>query len=154
MHRRAYVPLLEPRWTPTGESLPFALLKVSQIIYAAAMQGDVRLVSAPIASAPQPVEIVVEGGLHIRGGIMLSGGQRLSDYLDAAGAFLPETGAVLMKSGRPPQATNVVWGDIALNHDAVQAVWEASRGVSDAETRQAEANRTAAEGEISIAGGD
>jgi hypothetical protein len=68
--------------------------------------------------------MLLEGGLFVRGTLPVSDGQRLADYLDTAGPFLPVSTALLRTSGRPPRPANVKWGDIALNQDVIQAIWE------------------------------
>jgi hypothetical protein len=122
--RRGYVPVLDARWTPSGESVPFAVVKRDQMLYAMAPDGDVPHVAAGSTLVKQAVEMLLEGGLFVRGELPLSEGQRLVDYLDTAGPFLPVAGVVLLRSGRPPKRANVTWGDIALNQDVIQAIWE------------------------------
>ncbi|MCI0437149.1 MAG: hypothetical protein L0271_26465 [Gemmatimonadetes bacterium] len=125
--KREHVAVLDARWTPTGERVAFAVIRLAQILYACAPDGDVAHV-APATTARRHVELLLEGGLFVRGTLPLSEQQRIGDYLDVAGPFLPLTDAVLMRSGRPPRDANVVWRDIALNHQAVQAIWEARDG--------------------------
>jgi hypothetical protein len=93
-------------------------------MYAAAVEKDVPLVNTVPAAKPHGVEILLEGGLFLRGGLMLSPRQRLGDFLEAAGAFVPLHGVTLLRSGRPPRGHNVTWGDIVVNQDTIQAVWE------------------------------
>lgn len=129
-NRRSYVNLRAARWTNTGDDVEHAILKVQQVLWAAALDGDVALTNASAAGRERPVEMQVDGGLLIRGSLMLGEQQRLSDYLEIAGHFLPLTQAQLMRSGRPPKTVNVNLGDIVLNQEAIQAIWEvgAQRG--------------------------
>ena len=76
------------------------------------------------AVQPRLVEVQLEGGLLLRGGLNVGGNQRLSDYLDTHAQFIPIRNAVLLRSGRPPKEVNVTLGDVVLNQDAVQAIWE------------------------------
>jgi hypothetical protein len=123
-NRRGYLHLLDLRWQPSGDAAPFAVVRVAQLLYAAAADADVALVSTTPAAAAHPVEMLLEGGLYARGGILLGPRQRLSDYLESVGGFVPVTGAELLKSGRPPRSRNVRWGDIVVNQEAIQAVWD------------------------------
>jgi len=128
-NRKGYLHVLDLRWQPSGESAPFAVVRVGQLLYAAAANRDVALVGVAPGTATHPVEILLEGGLYVRGGVVLGPRQRLSDYLESAGGFVPVVGAELQRSGRPPRSHNVLWGDIVVNQDAVQAVWDGvSRG--------------------------
>lgn len=126
-NRRGYLHLLDLRWQPSGESAPFAVVRVGQLLYAAATNGEVPLVSSVPGTAPHPVELLLEGGLYVQGGMVLGPRQRLSDYLESVGAFVPVVGAELQRSGRPPRRQNVHWGDIVVNQDAIQAVWDGAR---------------------------
>jgi hypothetical protein len=134
--RKTYVPVLDARWTPTGETVRFAVVKRSQILYAAAPSGDVPHTPRGSTVGPHAVEMLLEGGLFVGGTLPVGDGQRLADYLDTAGPFLPFSNAILKRSGRPPRQTNVVWGDIALNQDVIQAIWEpVESGGADAASR-------------------
>jgi len=124
--KRRHVAVVDARWTPTGERVAFAVIRLGQILYACAPDGDIA--NAASTAPTRHVELLLEGGLFVRGALPLSEGQRIGDYLDAAGVFLPLSDAVLMRSGRPPRDANVMWRDIALNHEAVQAIWETRAG--------------------------
>ena len=88
------------------------------------MDNDIPLVSTSQTSAARAVEIQLDGGLLVRGGLNISEKQRLSDYLEAQMQFIPLRNASLLRSGRPPKEVNLVLGDVALNQAAVQAMWE------------------------------
>lgn len=121
--RRSYINLQEARWT-TGDAADFVVLRVSQLLWAASLDGDVPLVQ-PIPSAPgRIVEMHLDGGLFLRASLMTGPLQRLGDYLESAGQFIPLQHAQLLRTGRPPRDVNVVLGDITLNQDAIQAMWE------------------------------
>jgi hypothetical protein len=131
-NRKNYVNLRGAHWTTTNESAQHAVLRVPQVLWAAAMDGDIPLVSAAPTSAPRMVELQLEGGLFVRGGLNLGERQRLSDYLESQQHFIPIRNAMLLRSGRPSKEVNVVLGDVVLNQEAVQAIWEVdAQGKSD-----------------------
>ena len=123
-HRRSYANLRAARWTGTGDDVKHAVLKVDQVLWAAALDGDIALSNASAASPPRIVEMQLDGGLLLRGALILGERQRLSDYLETAGAFVPVLDASLLRSGRPPKEVNVHLGEVMLNQAAIQAVWE------------------------------
>jgi hypothetical protein len=125
-HRRSYVNLREARWTATGETVTHAVLKVDQILWATAVDGDIPLTNASAAPRARLVEVQLDGGLLVQGGFFMSAQQRLSDYLETAGQFVPLLGAQLLRSGRPPRQVNLQLGDVVLNQQCVHAVWEVS----------------------------
>ena len=51
--RKNYLHLQDVRWTSTGERASFAVLRVAQLLWAAAPDGDVPHVSASLAPAPR-----------------------------------------------------------------------------------------------------
>lgn len=124
-HRRTYVTLLDVHWSGTAERADVAILRVPQILYACAVDAAVPVMAASAAPRPREVEIQAEGGLLFRGMLPMLGAQRLADYLEAAGGFVPLLGARLMRSGRRGAETNVVIGDMVLNQEGIQAVREA-----------------------------
>lgn len=130
-NRRGYLHLLDVRWEPSAERVDFAVLRTAQVMYAASSEGDVPLVSAVPAAVAHGVEILLEGGLFLRGGLLLSPRQRLGDFLEAAGGFVPLLAVTLLRSGRPPREHNLAWGDIVLNQDTIQAVWETENWTPD-----------------------
>ena len=48
-HRKNYLNLKESRWVGTGDDVSFAVLKVPQVLWACAMDGDVPLTNASVA---------------------------------------------------------------------------------------------------------
>jgi hypothetical protein len=122
--RKHYVSMHGARWASTNESIQFAVLRVEQVLWAAAMDNDIALMPGNIAAVPRVVEIQLDGGLLVRAGIMIGEQQRLADYLESQPHFLPVRNAQLLRSGRPPKEVNVALGDIVLNQSAIQAVWE------------------------------
>jgi hypothetical protein len=123
-NRRSYVNLRNAHWVSTKDSVQHAVLKVDQVLWAASIDNDIPLVSTTQPHAPKAVEIQLEGGLLVRGGLSIGDKQRLSDYLEAQMQFIPLRGGLLLRSGRPAKEVNLVLGDVALNQAAVQSMWE------------------------------
>jgi hypothetical protein len=122
--RKSYVNLREARWADADEAVAHAVLRVDQVLWAAAPDGDVPLTSASLATPGRLVEIQLDGGLLFRGAFVMSAHQRLTDYLESAGPFVPLLRSQLLRSGRPPKRVNVDLGDVVLNQAAIQATWE------------------------------
>ncbi|HSJ07259.1 MAG TPA: hypothetical protein VK936_11170 [Longimicrobiales bacterium] len=123
-NRKSYINLQAAEWTGTDGRVDHVVLRLDQVLWATSPDGDVQLTSASIVQRARLVEMQLDGGLMLRGGLVTSEYQRLSDYLETAGVFIPVTNAQLLRSGRPPKAVNVELGDVALNQQAIQAVWE------------------------------
>ena len=123
-NRRSYVNLRDAQWAGSSDRVHHASLRVQQVLWAASVDHDIALNAASNPPAPRQVEIQLEGGLLIRAGLSIGERQRLSDFMESQGQFLPVRGGLLLRSGRPPKEVNVVLGDIALNQEAIQAVWE------------------------------
>src|SRR5687767_12051320 len=81
-NRKHYVNLRGAKWAGTDTNIEHAVLKVQQVLWAAAIDNDVPLTTAHTAMQPRTVEVQLEGGLLLRGGLNVGGGQRLSDYLE------------------------------------------------------------------------
>ena len=122
--RKQYVNMREAKWANTNETIKHAVLKIEQVLWAGAIDNDVKLTQAMAQAAPREVEIQLDGGLLMRAGLILGEGQRLSDFLESQPTFIPVQNAQLLKSGRPPKDVNVALGDTVLNQAAVQAMWE------------------------------
>ena len=123
-NRKSYVNLRGAHWASTNDNVQHAVLKVQQVLWAAALDGDIPLLNQSQPMAPRMVEIQLDGGLLLRGGLNVSDKQRLSDYLESQTQFIPVRNGLLLRSGRPPKEVNVTLGDIVLNQEAVQAMWE------------------------------
>ncbi|HET9439446.1 MAG TPA: hypothetical protein VFO52_04720 [Longimicrobiales bacterium] len=121
--RKQYVNMRGARWASTNENVRFAVLRVDQVLWAAAMDNDIALTPGS-AAATREIEIQLDGGLLVRAGMVIGEGQRLSDYLESQPQFLPLRNAQLLRSGRPPKEVNLNLGDVVLNQQAIQAVWE------------------------------
>lgn len=125
-NRKQYVNLRGAHWASTQEDAQHVALKVDQVLWVAAPDADITLTSASMAPTERTVEIQLDGGLLLRAGLLIAARQRLSDYLESAHQFIPMAAAQLLRSGRPPKRVNVTLGDIMLNQQAIQAVWEVS----------------------------
>jgi hypothetical protein len=122
-NRKAYLNLRGARWAGTAEDLSYVALRVAQVLWSAAPDNDIPLTTAA-SSRGRLVELQLDGGLLVQGSLIVGDQQRLSDYLEAAGQFVPMLHGQLLRSGRPPKKVNVNLGDIVVNQDAIQAVWE------------------------------
>lgn len=123
-NRKQYVNMRAAKWASSDEQVRHAVLKVEQVLWAAALDNDIPLINAAAQGTPREVEIQLDGGLLVRAGLSIGEGQRLSDYLEAQPQFIPVRAAQLLRSGRPAKEVNVALGDIVLNQMAVQAMWE------------------------------
>jgi hypothetical protein len=122
--RRAWVTLLDAFWPGTGERAEVIVMRVQQVLWIETRNGEVPATSS-LTRQPREVEVRVDGGLILRGQLPLHEGQRLADYLESAGPFVPLIQAHLLRSGRPPRSTNVLLRDVAINRDAIQTIAEA-----------------------------
>jgi hypothetical protein len=122
--RKHYVTVRGAKWANSNDTVKFAVLRVEQILWAAAMDNDVALTPGTSSTTPREVEMQLDGGLLVRAGLVLGENQRLGDYLEAQPQFLPLRNAQLLRSGRPPKEVNMALGDVVLNQAAIQAVWE------------------------------
>jgi hypothetical protein len=124
VNRKLYLNLREAFWTGTGDRVEHAVLKVEQVLWVASTDSDIPLSHASTAIPGRIVEVQLDGGLLLRGRLIINHQQRLLDYLETSGRFVPMLGAQLLRSGRPPKRVNVHLGDIVLNQDGIQAAWE------------------------------
>jgi hypothetical protein len=122
--RKQYINLRGAKWASSEEDIKFAVLKIDQILWAAALDNGIPLINAIFPTQPRDVEIQLDGGLLVRAGLNIGDGQRLSDYVESQPQFIPVRNAQLLRSGRPPKEVNVALGDVVLNQSAVQAMWE------------------------------
>ena len=125
-NRKSYVNLRGAHWAGATDDVMHAVLRVDQILWAAAPDGDIALVNASGVAKHRLVELQLEGGLLMRGSFHMGEQQRLSDFLEATGVFIPIHDAKLLRSGRPPKKVNVQLGGVVVNQAGIQAVWEAA----------------------------
>jgi hypothetical protein len=131
--RKQYVNLRAAKWASSTDVTRHAVLKIDQVLWAAALDNDIPLINAMAQNAPREVEVQLDGGLLVRAGLNVGEGQRLIDYLESQPQFVPMRSAQLLRSGRPPKEVNVSLGDVVLNQIAIQAVWELAAQKPDAE---------------------
>lgn len=125
-HRRTYVNLRAAHWGDASSDRTHAVLRIDQILWATEPDGDMPLVSASGGGRRRSVEVQLEGGLLLRGGLPMGEQQRLSDFLESTSNFIALQDTHLLRSGRPPKQTNVVLGSVVVNQAAIQALWEVS----------------------------
>src|SRR5687768_4631456 len=70
-NRKSYVNLRGAHWAGTGDDVAHAVLKVEQVLWAAAPEGDVPLTNASVISKGRLVEIQLDGGLLVQGSLTL-----------------------------------------------------------------------------------
>jgi hypothetical protein len=128
--RKRYVNLTDIDWIGVGEHVPHLALKVDTILWCGSLDGGLPLIS-PLATADaREIEIELEGGYLLHAGLLLTPGQRLSDYLQSAPPFVPLKSARLVPRGRD-------LGDIAVNHEAIHFVREVDRSAVEPEVEEA-----------------
>lgn len=115
--RTRYVNLTAGCWLGTDEKVPHLALKVDNILWAASQDGELPLTSPRAVNPARRVEVELEGGYMIAAGLLLVDGQRLTDYLHSAPAFVPLQDAQLRPRGKE-------LGDVVVNQHAVQLVRE------------------------------
>jgi hypothetical protein len=140
-NKKQYINMRGAKWASGGETVKHAVLKIDQVLWAAALDNDIQLINAMAQNEPREVEIQLDGGLLVRAGLNVGDRQRLGDYLESQQQFIPMRNAQLLRSGRPPKEVNVALGDIVLNQSAVQAMWEVA--AQQAQPRPAEAQAEA-----------
>jgi hypothetical protein len=114
--RSRYVNLTAIDWLGTGETVSHMALKVDTILWAGSQEGDLPL-TASLTARSRRVDVELEGGYVLGAGLLLVANQRLSDYLQSAPTFIPLRDAELRPRGKP-------LGDIVVNQQAIQVVWE------------------------------
>jgi hypothetical protein len=120
-HRSRYVNLTSVDWLGTGERIPHMALKVDGVLWAAAPAGELPLTGGMGPGMTRPVEVELEGGYLLAGGLLIMENQRLSDYLHSAPPFIPLRDAHLRPRGK-------ALGDIVVNQGAIQVVREVAAG--------------------------
>lgn len=115
--RSQYVNLTSGCWLGTGEEVAHMALKVDNILWAAAADGELPLTGPQATASPRRVEVELEGGYMIAAGLLLVDDQRLTDYLHSASGFIPLQDAELRPRGKE-------LGNVVVNQRAVQLVRE------------------------------
>lgn len=121
--RKSYISLTEARWSGSQRPLQHLVLRVELILWAGAPNADVPLVNAPLAIEPTVADLQLQGGIILRGGLPLAPHQRLGDYLESAGLFIPVHGAVMLRSRHGGKPMSAELGEIAVSQNAIEAAW-------------------------------
>jgi hypothetical protein len=95
------------------------------VLWLASLDPELSLASSRLTAEPRAVEILLEGGLLLAGGLSLGPAQRLGDYLESAGPFIALRDSVVVRGGRPAEPLDLHLRDIALHQDVIQSAWEA-----------------------------
>ncbi len=136
--RKSYINLTEARWSGSQRPLGHLVLRVDRIVWAGAPNGDVPLVNAPLTVEPTPTDLQLQGGMIMRGGLPLAPRQRLGDYLESTGPFIPLHGAVLLRSRHGGKPVGAALGEIAVNQSLIEAAWAAPAPAAPEPTAGAE----------------
>jgi hypothetical protein len=101
------------------ETIPHMAIRSEQILWVAALRSDLPLTREENGRRPLPMEVYLEDGSILTGGMVVAERQRLSDYLAGAeGGFVP-----VHRAGGPSGAP---LGDLAVNSRAILAVHESA----------------------------
>ncbi len=141
--RKSYINLTEARWSGSQRPLGHLVLRVDRVAWAGAASGDVPLLNAPLAVAPTPTDLQLEGGMIVRGGLPLAPRQRLGDYLESAGPFIALHDAVLLRSRHGGKPVGASLGEIAVNQRVIEAAWETPSAEAPAAAEGEAATQTA-----------
>jgi hypothetical protein len=112
-----WVNLTDVRSQGTTERIAHLALKVERILWASAIDGDIRLVPDTHATAKRLAEVTLESGVTLHAEIPAPTGVRMSDVLASCGPFVPLIGARMSSGG-------IAFGDLVVNQDAMHAVVE------------------------------
>ncbi len=125
--RKSYISLTDARWSGRPDALDHLVLRIERVVWAGAPHADVPLVNASLAVHPTETDLQLEGGLTLRGGLPVAPSQRLGDYLESAGPFVPLHGAILLRSRHGGKPVSAALGEIAVRQSVIEAAWEAPR---------------------------
>jgi hypothetical protein len=138
--RTRYMNLTDVEWLGTQEQVDFMALKVDQILWAAPEDGELPLTRGLAVRSAKRVELELEGGYLITGGLLLIQDQRVSDYFRSAPRFVPLSNAVLRPRGRS-------LGDVAVHQEGIHVVRELTGPDAEADARAAMGQATGADGQ-------
>lgn len=110
-----WVNIINARWLRAAETHTHAVMQTDHILIAMSVDGDIPVYGLTAAPAMRDVDIALDDASHIRGTLLLSQRQRLSDYLHACGKFLPVISATRLTA-------NGTLGDCALNCLAIRVI--------------------------------
>ena len=110
-----WVNVTEARWLATGERVSHLVLKAGVVLWAGATCEEDDLMPRDAGATPRPVKITLENRVTLHAELHLPAQRRLTDLLTACGSFFPVCDARVDERG-------IVFGDIAVNRDAVHVV--------------------------------
>ncbi len=119
--RRYFLNLTRVSWVPDdgpAAAVPHLAIRVNQIVWLLAPDGDVPLTSGiQPTTPPRSVELHLVGGVRLDVSLHLATEQRMSDYFDSNAGFVPLRDVRIAGSDE-------VYSGLALNHEAILAIRE------------------------------
>ena len=117
-----WVNLVNAQWIlPVEEQVNHAVVQADHVLYAYAPDGDVPVHGLTGQISVRDVEVTLTNDARIRGQLNIADRQRLSDFLHTVGKFIPI-------SAVHRSDTDLLVGDIALNHAAVRVLRDTAPG--------------------------
>lgn len=114
-----WVNIINAQWLRAAETHTHAVLQTDHILIAMSVDGDIPVFGSTASPTMRDVDIALDDASHIRGTLLLSQRQRLSDYLHSCGKFLPVVNATRLTA-------NGNLGDCALNCMAIRVIRDAA----------------------------
>jgi|GEM_PF-1423757 len=113
----AWVNLTNASVPDRDEPVVHTAMQTGSILWAASLSDDLPVGTTLPDSSPRPVELALDGGMEIAGTIHLPSAQRLSDFLEDSGPFLPLFDATLALGTAP-------LGDLVVSRSALHRIAE------------------------------
>ncbi|HEX8430305.1 MAG TPA: ATPase, T2SS/T4P/T4SS family, partial [Longimicrobium sp.] len=113
----AWVNLTNASVPDRDEPVVHTAMQTGSILWAASLSDDLPVGTTLPDSSPRPVELALDGGMEIAGTIHLPTAQRLSDFLEDSGPFLPLFDATLALGTAP-------LGDLVVSRSALHRIAE------------------------------
>jgi type II secretory ATPase GspE/PulE/Tfp pilus assembly ATPase PilB-like protein len=113
----AWVNLTNASVPDRDEPVVHTAMQTGSILWAASLSDDLPVGTTLPDSSPRPVELALDGGMEICGTIHLPSAQRLSDFLEDSGPFLPLFDATLALGTAP-------LGDLVVSRSALHRIAE------------------------------
>lgn len=111
---KGWLNLTSVEWVGTRERLRHLALPTRHVALIASLGEDMPLMQVPPLARPVGIEVGLEGGIVMRALLRLMMQQRLSDFLEAAGEFIPLWTARLFPRDLP-------LGDVAANRKSIRS---------------------------------
>ncbi len=117
--RRYLTSITEARWIGPGmQVLPHMAIRTEKLLWAGSLDDALPIsTNQRPTSTPRWAELTLDDGVVMQAGLYIADEQRLTDYFDAAPAFLPVTQATIAGSDK-------LLGPVAVNTSAIIAVRE------------------------------